>query len=308
MGSIVFCSAFVQGIKASNNNNNNKNNKRRAKKQDIYRMLALALLGLGRPIVTSMVGYQNHVGEYGVHWNFFLTLFVIRFVILVVPESWDPFWLGSVLMCIHQLVLSGLGVNEFVNDEHRVVTNIVSLNKEGLVSLVGYLCLHWLGEWSARVCARIILDRNRPVRLLKQALFICILWAGHVVCSRYVETTSRRSCNAAFVLWMLANNVQAVCLNAIILSLAQADATAAAVQGTNRKEKGKMKSTAAIAMMPDVLTWINRSMLGVFLVANLLTGTVNMVFDTLAVSDTQARSILALYMAVLMVIAKLLAR
>jgi phosphatidylinositol glycan class W len=299
VGSIVFCSAFVQGIKASENNN-----KRRTKKHDVYRLLALALLGVGRPVVTSMIGYQNHVGEYGVHWNFFLTLFVIRFVILVVPESWDSFWLGSALLCTHQFVLSGLGVNEYVNDEHRVVTNIASQNKEGLVSLVGYLCLHWLGEWSAKVCARIMRERNRPVRLLKQALFICILWTGHVACSRYVEATSRRSCNAAFVLWMLANNVQAVCLNAVILSL-----VAAAGQGANEKEKEKLESTATVTMMPvDLLMWINKSMLGLFLAANVLTGTVNMVFDTLAVSDTQARSILALYMAILMLIAKFLAR
>eukprot|EP00890_Picochlorum_soloecismus_P005096 jgi/Picsp_1/5588/NSC_02947-R1_gpi-anchored wall transfer protein 1 len=315
VGSIVFCSAFVQGIKASTTTTYDGTRGptgEKTKRHDVYRLLALAVLGLGRPIVTSMIGYQNHVGEYGVHWNFFLTLFVIRLIILVVPESWDPFWLGTVLLCTHQLVLSGLGMNGFVNDEqHRLATSIVSQNKEGLVSMVGYLCLHWLGEWSAKVCARIIYGRNRRVCLVKQALFICILWTGHIVCSKYIETTSRRSCNAAFVLWMLANNVQAVCLNTVILSLvveAKYSNNSVVVGGKGDNNNKKSKTPLSRAIIPDALACINRSMLGVFLVANVLTGAVNMVFDTLAVSDTQARSILAIYMAVLLSVAMLLAK
>lgn len=312
VGSIVFCSAFVQGMKAAAGHHDgtekeNGTTARRGKKgHDVYRLLALALLGLGRPIVTSMIGYQNHVGEYGVHWNFFLTLLVIRLIIIVVPKSWDSFWLGAVMLCIHQLVLSGLGINEYVNDEphSRLGTNVISQNKEGLVSLVGYLCLHWLGEWSAKVCTRIMDDRNRRACLIKQALFICLLWTGHAVCSKYIETTSRRSCNAAFVLWMLANNVQAVCLNALVLALVvEAKGNAAAGDEKEHRSKIEVKRTA----IPDALTCINRSMLGVFLVANVLTGAVNLAVDTLAVSDTEARGILALYMAVLMTVAKLLA-
>src|SRR5579859_803480 len=36
--------------------------------------LTILLLGIARMILTNKVDYQVHVSEYGVHWNFFITL------------------------------------------------------------------------------------------------------------------------------------------------------------------------------------------------------------------------------------------
>lgn len=40
--------------------------------------LPLIVLGLGRVLSTKGVNYQEHVTEYGVHWNFFFTVSAVK--------------------------------------------------------------------------------------------------------------------------------------------------------------------------------------------------------------------------------------
>ena len=96
-----------------------------------------------------------------------------------------------------------------------------------------------------------------------------------------IEPVSRRSCNAAYVLWMLANNAQAISLNWFAFSMA------------------KKYLPQCHAGVPLLLRSINKGMLYVFLLANVATGVINATVDTLQVSDANARLILGSYMAFL---------
>ncbi|PIL36018.1 hypothetical protein GSI_01678 [Ganoderma sinense ZZ0214-1] len=104
------------------------------------------VLGLLRTISVKGTEYPEHVTEYGVHWNFFITLGLLPMLqvllhplMVYVPVS----LLGLVVAISHQLALSAGKLAQFIENAPRV--DIVSANKEGLISMTGYLAIHLLG-------------------------------------------------------------------------------------------------------------------------------------------------------------------
>ena len=66
--------------------------------------LPMIALGLARLATVKGVDYQEHVSEYGVHWNFFFTIAgVVVLGPLVRPQN--SLVLGCVACCAHQLLL-----------------------------------------------------------------------------------------------------------------------------------------------------------------------------------------------------------
>ncbi|XP_012849878.1 PREDICTED: uncharacterized protein At4g17910-like, partial [Erythranthe guttata] len=96
----------------------------------------LIILGFARLISTSSVNYQVHVGEYGVHWNFFFTLAavaILTFIINVHPNYCGI--LGSLILIGYQALLL-CGLNKYIMSEERK-PDIFSQNKEGIFSIFG---------------------------------------------------------------------------------------------------------------------------------------------------------------------------
>ncbi|KAH9956341.1 GWT1-domain-containing protein [Russula dissimulans] len=105
----------------------------------------VSLLGLARVVLVKGTQYPEHVTEYGVHWNFFLTLAlvpVLRVLLLPLIRTMHISLLGLLVASAHQLSLSA-GLTSYVLNAPR--QNLISANKEGLVSLTGYLAIHLLG-------------------------------------------------------------------------------------------------------------------------------------------------------------------
>ena len=50
----------------------------------IRSVIPLVVLGCARLVATRGVQYQEHVTEYGVHWNFFFTLAIVKVFYLYV--------------------------------------------------------------------------------------------------------------------------------------------------------------------------------------------------------------------------------
>ncbi|KAF8465850.1 GWT1-domain-containing protein [Russula ochroleuca] len=111
----------------------------------LERSLPVLVLGLLRVVLVKGTQYPEHVTEYGVHWNFFLTLAlipVLRVLLHPLITNMPISLLGLIVASAHQLSLS-VGMTSYVL--HAARQNLISANKEGLVSLMGYFAIHLLG-------------------------------------------------------------------------------------------------------------------------------------------------------------------
>ncbi|KAK2460809.1 hypothetical protein APHAL10511_007279 [Amanita phalloides] len=104
------------------------------------------VLGVVRVLLVKATDYPEHVSEYGEHWNFFLTLALLP----VLQVALHPLILRSSITSLgigvgigHQLLLSYAHLQEYIFNAPRI--SWVSANKEGIISLTGYLSIHLLG-------------------------------------------------------------------------------------------------------------------------------------------------------------------
>ncbi|KAK3147096.1 hypothetical protein QOZ80_3BG0278000 [Eleusine coracana subsp. coracana] len=228
----------------------------------------LVLLGFARIISTSGVDYQVHVGEYGVHWNFFFTLAAISILTTIVrihPKHCGL--VGLFILTGYQIWLSS-GLNEYLIADKRNA-DIISQNKEGVYSILGYWGMFLIG---VSLGYYLYVDtssngKSRNAQVLKVWVLTASFWILSIILDSYIERVSRRMCNFAYVMLVFAQNFQVLS----ILTLA----------GLLSHEKNLILEDA-----------FNQNMLGSFLLANILTGLVNLSVDTLSASSLVAFMIL----------------
>ncbi|CAJ0630304.1 7636_t:CDS:2 [Entrophospora sp. SA101] len=100
--------------------------------------LPILALGILRLIAVKSSDYQEHVTEYGKHWNFFFTLgFLPIFVTLCRTfQKYTRFSIvGLTIAILYQIVLSKFGLEEYIQNAPRI--NLINDNKEGLSSFWG---------------------------------------------------------------------------------------------------------------------------------------------------------------------------
>ena len=110
----------------------------------LRRVLPLLALGLATLAGKRGVDYQQHVSEYGLHWNFFFTLACVALGAAALDAALGvapalrarPGALGAALLAAHEGLLARGGAREWVLRAPRV--GLLSANKEGVASCLGY--------------------------------------------------------------------------------------------------------------------------------------------------------------------------
>lgn len=281
------------------------------------RHLPLLVLGALRLLAVRAVSYHEAVSEYGTHWNFFFTLGLVRIL-----SPWLASACGSsprcsalgacTLLAVHQASLL-CGLTGWVR--HAPRETLLAANKEGLVSLAGYLVLALAGRACAPLLPRFTAHSTRgahgahgahssrgahgahgehclegvsareAARCAALLAFVDVgLWFAAGTADAWIEPTSRRLCNAAYVLWVVA-------LGLLVLLLAWAREVL--------HQAKLMGGRAGWPMESPMLTAISRHSLAVFMLANMLTGAINLSLETQHTSNTLAAAILTAYMLLL---------
>lgn len=274
----------------------------------------LLALGAARFFITNEIDYQQHVSEYGVHWNFFITLAFIKLLgtclVSMLRKMEDSRYAALIVLICHQMALQ-LGLGRWVTSTEVQRSNFITANREGLISVPGYIGLYlaciYIGTLLKHVPVEIqedettaepqldgfITARHLLKKTLKVALHAMVLWKITYDCSN-IFGVSRVLANMGYVLWVLS---VATSLTVLFMLLEvfyyflSFDKPRVPHQDTNEAEE--------TSYCPIILNAINYNGLAFFVLANLLTGLVNLTFQTMLVNAAGCLFILTAYMFVL---------
>ncbi|XP_016964954.1 uncharacterized protein LOC108034539 [Drosophila biarmipes] len=273
----------------------------------IYSAMPLILLGMARTVAILMLDYGQDDHEYGQHLNAFFTLGFTKFlgatVSLLARKDLHLLPLGFGLVVLHQFGLSVLGISDYVMSDEVERSNLLNANREGLVSLPGFVALYLLSIYVNRwMVASSLLSYSELVRKLRRLFcLVLILWSWFVICA-YGVGISRVTCNLGYVIWMLAIGSTTLwasfgAIDFVINSVMPWEANPSEDQEkglltANSPAKGRDRSIVPFTINQA----LNQNGLTFFLVANVLTGGVNIFLKPEDRSNSESVVILLVYM------------
>lgn len=259
-------------------------------------------LGIARLISVKVLGYQEHVSEYGVHWNFFITLSLLpAFMALLQPfarvSKIPMLVLGLAVAFGYEIVLKNTGLLEWVLGAPRA--NILSTNKEGITSFWGFLAIFMIGQSVGYYVLPSILGKtsspfypqtreqikqpteNPTKRIFYYLTATALLCHGLFVVLRIATEPSRRLANLPYIIWVTSFSTGFLAIFVILADLLHYEA------------------------LPSQVA-VNRRGQSTFLLANVLTGLINMSVNTIDQPREIALLILVAYTATIFVITRYL--
>ncbi|KAI9714570.1 MAG: Glucosaminyl phosphatidylinositol (GlcN-PI) nositol acylation protein [Candelaria pacifica] len=273
----------------------------------------LLLLGLARLYSVKGLDYAEHVTEYGVHWNFFFTLAFLPPFAAIFNSAFQfipSYALLSILLGVgYQFALEFTNLKVYILTAPR--TDLFSQNREGVFSFFGYLAIFLAGQATGMY----VLPRNPyPARgptnggqQRRYLLYTLSAWSGLWVLLFAATTSysyglgfpvSRRLANLPYFLWVTAFNCCQITLFCIIETIF--------FPSVHRVTEKKVEMEKCKEATSTVLRAFNRNGLAIFLLANLMTGLVNLTLPTLSMGTLPAMGVLMAYTTVLTSVAVIL--
>lgn len=298
-------------------------------KSTMLSCLPLLVLGIVRFFTINELDYQQHISEYGVHWNFFLTLAFTKvigtIIVCLLPHMEYTKYAALVLVTLHELLLQ-LGLSNYVIDSGNNIKrdNFLNANREGIFSILGYVSIYLASVYIGYVLRS---DKNTPdeiktdgqnktdannkthinvrplfMKSIHLFLIAAVLWKITYIL-RNMFGVSRRLANMGYVMWIMAMGTTII---ALFILLEIFHYFAAFEQPKNDSDANENTTDERYVYIPLILKGISYNGLAFFLAANLLTGFVNLIFQTILIDATGALLILCSYMILLCAISTFL--
>lgn len=269
----------------------------------------LLILGFIRLYSVKGLDYAEHVSEYGVHWNFFFTLAMLppfAAVIQLLPQ-----WLLSVHILalittgVYQVVLDSTSLKAYILTAPR--DTLLNQNREGVFSFIGYLGIFLVGQ---AVGLDILPRRSLATGWIVGSanpkyhnLVRLLLWSAGFSVLLFMLTSykvfglqiSRRLANLPYMVWVSAFN----CAQLTVFCAVETSMFPALYSASDKRTETRRCRHAT----SRVLGAYNANGLAIFLLANLLTGLVNLSTDTLHASRARAMATLFVYTVTLTAVA-----
>ncbi|XP_034656123.1 uncharacterized protein At4g17910 [Drosophila subobscura] len=276
----------------------------------VYAALPLLLLGLARTVALLIVGYGQDEHEYGRDMNAFFTLGLTKLfgslASLLARRDVHLLPLGLGLLVVHQMGLSVFGFSDYVMDEDVPRETLFSANREGLVSLPGFVAMYLLSIFLSRwLMSATLLSYSEMVKKLRRLLLLVLILWSLFAASAFAIGISRVTCNFGYVVWTLSIICTIMWLGLfgvdfVIDSVLPWDAHGQAVDSQEKGQllesaEGEGQASARIGSFA-ICQSLNLNGLTFFLLANLLTGGVNIFLKPEDRSQAESVLILLAYM------------
>lgn len=279
VGLFVFCNAIVPS-KIS------KYGLVKSLEQNAKSCIVLLMLGYARMMVLKGIDYHEHVTEYGIHWNFFITLAITKIVgisILYIFKEKTAWLSGIVLMLMYEISLT-CGLKDWVFGSVGRDT-FLTANREGIVSCLGYVNLFLVSSYIGHIVHEKYEYKLEKDILNKLSLSVCISWAGTFV-TNWVFDTSRCLANISYCCYIFAIG------STMFTLFYMYELSDVPIKSTDKHHKDILQN----CQVPIILAAINKNGLLFFLLGNLVTGLINLMFHTLYLSTFMSLLVIFLYM------------
>jgi phosphatidylinositol glycan class W len=307
VGSFVFTGGVVSARSILKTEEGKRSPLSRRLLTSVRHSLPLLVLGVIRLLSVKGLDYAEHVTEYGVHWNFFFTLGLLPPFVALFQTLFDfvPSYavLAVILASIYEFALDRTDLGKFILTAPR--TDLFSQNREGIFSFAGYLAIFLAGQ----SVGTFALPRQQEIpkslstvqrfrssilgKLVITAAIWTILFHWSISYSYGLGlrlNVSRRLANLPYVLWVSSFNSAQIAICCAIETLCFPHL----YKATNKEEETQRAKEAT----SPLLYAYNRNGLAIFLLANLLTGLVNLTLPTLQMGTLESMAVLITYIAI----------
>lgn len=254
----------------------------------------LPVIGLARTVLLSVMNYPQHITEYGVHWNFFYTLAMVKIVSYSLPRRFPLLW-ACIFGILQQTMLTS-GYEEWILSGENKRDTVFAANAEGICSLMGYITIFYISDAVAKFISKTGIRIKSWIECCWRLYFFALFFYGLQLGAEWtLGQPSRRVANISYVFAQMSFfTFTLACF--LCVQLISVIAWAANVPHFCIDEN------PWYGVQPCLSTSVNKSGLVFFLLANIFTGAVNLVLDTHRTNGCAAMCILIGYLFILCMI------